>query len=227
MGTVERTIDRGKRQGLRWLGLISTEFRIARLTEGLSQEEVAKAVRISRPAYGRIERGELQTLSVALTARIAAVLGLDLFVALYPGQRRLRDEPQAKMIKRVVEYCAAPLRTRIDVPLPRIGDAPEYRAWDLVSTSASGRTAYEFESRLYDAQAQIRRYKLKRRDDPPDHFVLVLADTHRNRKMLREFGELFADLPRIPTAAFLKTLKAGQHPPTGLVLLSSASSATT
>jgi hypothetical protein len=127
------------------------------------------------------------------------------------------------MIKQVVAATAPPLRTQTDVPLPRRGDAPEYRAWDLVSSATGERTAYEFESRLYDAQAQIRRFNLKRRDDPPDRFVLVLADTHRNRNALTEFAELFADLPRLPTALFLKTLRAGQHPPTGLVLLRTAS----
>jgi transcriptional regulator with XRE-family HTH domain len=219
MGTVERAIDRGTRQGERWLRLLAGEFRTARLTSGLSQAQVAKAVRISKSAYGRIERGELKTLSFVVAARIAVVLALDLFVALYPGRRGLRDEPQARLIKLVVESIGPPLKYRTDMPLPRNGDAPEFRAWDLVATGHGERTTYGFESRLYDAQAQTRRHNLKRRDDPADHFVLVVADTHRNRRIMNEFPELFADLPRIPTADFLNTLKAGRHPPTGFLLL--------
>jgi DNA-binding XRE family transcriptional regulator len=84
VGTVERAIDRGKRQGQRWLRLLSAEFRDARLTTGLSQQAVAKSVRISRAAYGRIERGELTTLSFTLAAQLAAVMGLDLYVATTP-----------------------------------------------------------------------------------------------------------------------------------------------
>jgi transcriptional regulator with XRE-family HTH domain len=219
MATVERAVDRGTRLGQRWIRLIATEFRDARLASGLSQLAVSKAVHMSRSAYGRIERGELRTISFMAAARIAAVLGLDLYVALYPGQRGLRDEVSARMIRQVIQAMRPPLRYQTDAPLPRLGDSPEFRAWDLVTSGDGERTAFEFESRLFDAQAMIRRHNLKRRDDPPDHFVLVLADTHRNRKALNEFAQLFADLPRIPTATFLKTLKAGQHPPTGLVLL--------
>lgn len=189
------------------------------MAAGLSQQTVARAVRISRPAYGRIERAELQTLGFVVAARIAAVLGLDLFVALYPGARRLRDETSARMIKRVVEAHGSPLHCKTEVPLPRTGDSADQRAWDLLTTGHGERTAYEFESRLHDAQAMVRRHNLKRRDDPSTHFVLVLADTHRNRAAIKEYAELFVGLPRIPTAEFLRLLRAGQHPPTGYVLL--------
>ena len=200
--------------------LVADEFRAARFASGLSQRAVAEAVKISRPAYGRIERAELHTLGVVVAARIAAVLGLDLYVALYPGSRGLRDEPSAKMIKRVLDAAAPPLRCQTDAPLPRRSDTNEQRAWDLVTTGHGERTAYEFESRLHDVQAILRRHNLKRRDDPTDRFVLVLADTHRNRSELQEYADLFTDLPRIGTADFLSALKAGRHPPTGLVLFS-------
>jgi hypothetical protein len=60
---------------------------------------------------------------------------------------------------------------------------------------------------------------LKRRDDPPDHFVLLIAATRRNREVLRDHPELFSDLPRLRTANVLGALREGRHPPTGLMLL--------
>jgi hypothetical protein len=89
----------------------------------------------------------------------------------------------------------------------------------LMTFGRGERTGFEFETRLRDIQAQTRRHNLKRRDDPVDHFLLVVADTRHNRAVLREFAELFADLPRHGTASLLKALKTGQHPQTGLILL--------
>lgn len=220
MATADRHYDRGTRQGHRWLRVVAQEFRTARMTLGISQRTVANAAKISRSAYGRIERAELLTLSLMIGARIAAVLGLDLFIALYPGPRALRDQGQADMIKELAAHIGTPLRYRADVPLPSRPESRELRAWDLVTTGAGERSAFEFETRLYDAQAQTRRTNLKRRDDPPDHFVLVVADTEHNRRVLREYAELFADLPRLRTANVIKLLRAGQHPPTGLMVLS-------
>ena len=219
MATAERLFDRGTRQGDRWLRLLAQEFRAARLTLGLSQEAVARAARVSRSVYGRAERGELRTLAVVAASRLATVLGLDLFVALYPGARGLRDEVSARMVKRLVSETGPPMRHKTEVPLPRRTESREVRSWDLVTFAGGTRTAYEFESRLYDAQAQTRRRNLKLRDDPVENFVLVVADTAANRRVLEEFAELFADLPRLKTATVLDSLKSGHHPPTGLILL--------
>jgi hypothetical protein len=57
--------------------------------------------------------------------------------------------------------------------------------------------AIELEMRLRDVQAVRRRHELKRRDDPPDHFMLLIADTRHNRRALAEVADLFAELPRL------------------------------
>jgi hypothetical protein len=87
-------------------------------------------------------------------------------------------------------------------------------------TGLGKRTAVEFEARLYDIQAQIRRWLLKWRDDPVDQLLIVAADTRHNRHVLAEFTDLLVDFPRLSTADVLGQLRAGQHPPTGLILLS-------
>ena len=219
MATAQRLKDRGTLRGEHWLGLVAREFRGARLGLGLSQQRVADAVGLARSTYSLIERARLKRLSFLLGAQIAAVLGLDLFVALYAGAQALRDEGQAGKIAELVRHVGAPLRYRTEVPLPARGDRPELRRWDLVVHGGGKRTAFELETRLYDAQAQLGRHNLKRRDDPTDSFVLVVADTRHNREVLRTYADLFADLPRLRTATVLKMLRAGQHPPTGLILL--------
>jgi len=73
--------------------------------------------------------------------------------------------------------------------------------------------------RLRDAQAVERRIGLKLRDDPPDHFLLLIADTRHNCRMLAAYPGLFADLPRLRPAAVFRVLEAGSHPPTGLLFI--------
>jgi hypothetical protein len=105
------------------------------------------------------------------------------------------------------------------VPLPQRQDRSELRAWDAVIFGHDQRTAIELESRLTDIQATTRRHNLKRRDDAVDHFVLVIASTRHNRRVLREFAELFEGLPHMRTASALKALRAGRHPGTGYILV--------
>ena len=73
--------------------------------------------------------------------------------------------------------------------------------------------------RLTDVQAMRRRVDLKRRDDPTESFLLLIADTRSNRRVLAEFGGLFADLPRLPSSVVRDALAAGRHPPGGLMLV--------
>jgi hypothetical protein len=112
-----------------------------------------------------------------------------------------------------------PLSYRIEVPLPRVADRWDMRAWDVVLFGAGRRTAMELEMRLRDVQATWRRMELKRRDDPTDGFLLLVADTRGNRRVIAEFGALFVELPRLRPGAVQAKLQAGQHPPSGLLLI--------
>jgi transcriptional regulator with XRE-family HTH domain len=219
VGAAERAYDRGARQGDRALRALGEEFRIARLSLGLSQRHVAQAVRISRSVYGRIERGVLYHLPLRLAFQIAAVLGLDLSARVYPGGSPTRDAAHAQRLRLLLTNVGRPLTYRTEVPLPATTDHPERRSWDAVLYGQHQRTAVELEMRLYDVQGQMRRLHLKERDDPPDQLVVVVANTRANRRALDEFAELFAALPRQRTANVLKTLLAGKHPPRGLILL--------
>jgi transcriptional regulator with XRE-family HTH domain len=197
--------------------MLGTEFRAARLGLGLSQELVAKASRVSRPRYSRIERGKTPTLQVIEVARIATVLGLEPALRLFPGGLPLRDVGQATRLRAFLGRAARPLIVRYEVALPAT-DRREQRAWDAAIYGNNLRTVVEFELRIHDAQALGRRIALKRRDDPADHFMLVIADTKANRRVLDEIPDLFPELPRVKTSRVLADLEAGRHPGTGLVL---------
>jgi transcriptional regulator with XRE-family HTH domain len=217
MGTVQRDFDIGTRHADSSLRTLADELRTARLMSGLSQAEVARTARVSRQAYSRIERGADRHLTIVTASRVAAGLRLRLSVRAFPSGPRTRDAAHAKHLASVLSHVGPPLRHRVEVPLPRTEERPEYRAWDAVIWSNGQRTAIELETRLYDVQAQLRAINLKRRDDPPDRFLLVLADTRTNRRVVADYPELFAELPRVRKSRVVAALGFGAHPPSGVM----------
>ena len=219
MATVDRPFDRGTRRGLYSVRQLGEELREGRLIGGLSQQVVADAARVHRPRISSIEAGKVATLTIVEASRIAAVVGLELSIRAYPSGGPLRDRAHAERLGRLLAHVGAPLSYRTEVPL-RVGPGVrDQRAWDALIMGSGRVTAVEMEMRIRDGQALERRLNLKRRDDPPDGFLLVIADTRTNRRALEEHANLFADLPRLIPAEVVATLEAGKHPPTGLVLV--------
>lgn len=199
--------------------LLAEELREARLMGGLSQQAVADAARISREQISRIEGGRVPTLSIIRASRIAAVLGLDLSVRVYPNGGPLRDAAHAERLRRLLVHVRSPLTSRTEVPLRLTDGARDQRAWDALILGAGWTTAVEMEMRIRDGQALERRINLKRRDDPTDGFLLLVADTRTNRRILHEHPGLVQDLPRLRAAEVLAPLESGRCPPTGLVFI--------
>jgi transcriptional regulator with XRE-family HTH domain len=185
----------------------------------VSQEHVAAVAGLSRPRYSKIERGKAHTLQVVEVARIATVLGLDPSFRVFPSGPPIRDAASALRLRAFLVLAAPPLTSRSEVPLPAPMDRREQRAWDAVLFGDGERTAIELEMRLRDAQAVERRVALKRRDDPTENFLLLIADIRTNRRVLAEFDGLFADLPRLRPTTVRAALPAGRHPGTGIVLV--------
>lgn len=74
------------------------------------------------------------------------------------------------------------------------------------------------EMRLRDIQALERRLALKRRDDPVESFLLVIADTRGNRRVLRDLDDRIGGLTRLKPSQVIEALEGGRLPPTGFVL---------
>jgi transcriptional regulator with XRE-family HTH domain len=214
-----RAIDRGTHLAHRHAREIGEEFLERRLMLGQSQEHVAASCKLSRGRYGLIERGDVTSTTILELDRIAAVLGLYPSLRVYPDGVPVRDAAQARRLMRFLAAVREPLGYGIEVALPTHADRPERRAWDAVLIGGGMRTAIELEMRLRDVQAVRRRIDLKRRDDPTERFLLLVADTRNNRLVLAEFAALFADLPRLRPSTVRAALAAGQHPGTGMVLV--------
>ncbi|HKB27811.1 MAG TPA: helix-turn-helix transcriptional regulator [Candidatus Limnocylindrales bacterium] len=217
----ERPADRAARAADRLRRAVGDEVRQKRVEVGLSQASVARAAGFSRSTLSRIEAGERRGTSIDEVSAVAEVLGLDLVVRLYPGGDPIRDAAQVTKLARILETAAPPLVCRTEVPLPASTEHPERRAWDAVLTipgARAARAAIEVEMRLGDAQATERRLALKRRDDPVDRFLLVVADTRHNQRVLADHPALFPELERLRRSQVLGTLGRGELPPDGLVL---------
>jgi transcriptional regulator with XRE-family HTH domain len=198
---------------------VGEEFRERRLQLDQSQKQIAEACQMSRVHYGRIENGGAARLTVVDVNRIAAVLGLRPSLRLYPVGTHVRDAGQVTRLLRFLAAVAPPLSYRLEVPLPSVEGRMEQRAWDAVMFGGGSQSAIELEMRLRDIQALIRRVELKRRDDPTESFLLLVADTRTNRRVLAEYVRLFADLPRLRLSAARRALGSGEHPLTGILLV--------
>ena len=174
---------------------------------------------MSRVHYGQIENGHIPKLTILEINRVASVLGLTPSLRVYPAGAPIRDAGQATRLLRFLTSVAPPLRYRLEAPLPNVEDRFEQRAWDAVLFGGGAKTAIELEMRIRDVQALIRRIDLKRRDDPTESFLLLVADTRTNRRVLAEFAGLFVNLPRLRPSQVHAALRAGNHPPTGLLLV--------
>jgi transcriptional regulator with XRE-family HTH domain len=219
MAATDRAFDRGTRKGVRSIRALGEELRDQRLALGLSQRVVAEGAQISRARLSRIEGGKVPGLPIVEASQIAATLGLDLVVRVYPGAEPLRDAAHSERLMRLLKQARTPLSYQLEVPLPALPDRPEQRAWDAVIRGGGARTAVELEMRLRDGQALERRINLKRRDDPTEAFILLVADTRTNRRILAEGTDLFGDLPRLRPSRVHAALNAGEIPPSGILLV--------
>jgi transcriptional regulator with XRE-family HTH domain len=110
MGSKERAVDRGDRQGRRLIATTGNDLRLARMSAGLSLEDVGRAVGMSHSQLGRIERALHPSVAVIQLARIASVVGLNVSVRTYPSGSPLRDKAHLALIQRFRDRLSANLR---------------------------------------------------------------------------------------------------------------------
>jgi transcriptional regulator with XRE-family HTH domain len=217
VATSEKPIDRGTRRSKSLLSAFGEEFRRARLANGLNQATVGAAAGLSRSTVGRIERAEVDGLSIRSLCRLAAALGLELSVKAYPSGSPVRDAGHLALLDRARNALPVGSWT-YEVPLPIANDP---RAWDAIAQLAGGRLAVEAETRLDDVQALLRKLNLKQRDDPGvASVVLVVADTRWNRAVVREhLDALRASFP-LDREALLVAMRSGRPPAAnGMIVL--------
>ena len=147
---------------------------------------------------------------------MAAVVGLDLVVRLFPGPDPVRDRAHVRLLARLQAELPA-LKWLTEVPLPIPGDQ---RAIDAVIRLGSLRVGFELETRLMDAQALVRRLALKQRDAGMASIVLVVADTRSNRAALAAAGETLRSTFPLAKREVIASLRVGRAPnANGIVLV--------
>ena len=218
LGTQPRDDRRaiGRRRGLRLTQQLAAEFREARVRGGLRQEDVARALGVSRSWVSRMERERLTELSILRAATLAAVLGLELSLRVYPAGAPLRDTAQLALLERFDRCVSRMYRRTSEAPMPIRGDT---RARDrlLEGPVAIG---VEAETRPSDLQAIERAIALKQRDSGARRAILLVSATRRNRELIRAvLPQHRASFP-LGTAEVMRALRSGRDPGgNGIVLL--------
>ena len=194
---------------------MGSDIRAARLTAGLTLEEVGRAVGMSGSQVGRIERSRHDAVTAVQLGRIGAVVGLDVRIRAYPGPDPIRDAAQTALLGRFRYRLHPDLTFRLEVPLPIANDL---RAWDSVVgglRSTDDRDRFipaEAETRIHDIQAQFRRIELKARDAGIEHIIIVVSDTPTNRAAVAAAGASLADRFPVSARRALAALGRGDHP---------------
>jgi transcriptional regulator with XRE-family HTH domain len=208
----ERRADAGAEAGRRLVQLTGQELKRARTSGGLSQLSVAAAAGISRPQYGRIERGLAPQVSIQRVATIATVLGLEPSLRLYPSADPIRDGAHASLLERLHARCHRSLTWRTEVPFPTPGDR---RAWDALIRGVDSvsrdawRVGVEAETRPNDLQALDRKLALKERDGGVNWLVLLLLASRHNRVLIAEYGSILRARFPLEGRRALELLAAG------------------
>jgi len=217
MATLQRRLDRGRDQAERIFRQAGVDIRLTRRGAGVSIRTAAASVGMSESMFGRIERGRLPRVTVAQLAVASAAVGLRFNGRAYPDGDPVRDEAHIRLLQRFRDELPARTPWRYEVPLPIAGDQ---RAWDAQCVLERTTVGIEAEMRLFDVQALDRRVALKRRDGGLAIVVLLIADTHGNRRHLAEHREVLRSSFPLDSRAILAAVRLGQPPPaSGIVVL--------
>jgi len=188
---------------------IGRELHVARIRAGMTQRQVGAAVGRSASRISRIEAGKVPGVSVPELMRIAAAVGLKLYVNAYPGGRRPLDAPQLALMNAFNSRLHQSWRRELEKVVPLPGDL---RAADELISIETCSAAVEAITRFADVQAQVRSARAKQRDLGADRLILLVKGSHANRRMLREAGVIIREEFPIGTRDALRALEAGEDP---------------
>ena len=176
--------------------------------------ELARRLGVSPDTVRRAFRAETGSLTIDVAARLAAVLGLQLGVGLYPDGNPVRDSAHLALLGRLHDRLSPGLRLapglswRTEVPIPIAGD---HRSADGLIGGPGFDVLVEAETHLHDIQALERAIAAKQRDLGVARVLLLVADTRHNRRVMDQTEELRRRFP-IQTRACLVALARGRDP---------------
>ena len=183
----------------------------------MSLRAAAAAVGLDHATFARIERNEIDGVSVRNLALACAAVGLVLSARAYPASDPVRDAPQLRLLARFHARLPDAVPWQTEAPLPIPGDL---RALDGFTRLRERSIGVEAETRLTDVQAVARKVQLKKRDARLDLIILLVSDTQANREVLALHRESLRAAFPLDTRAVMAALAAGDPPPAdGIVVL--------
>ena len=197
----------------RRVGRVVREVRIRR---GWRQRELATAASVSQSLISRIELGRLDHVSLDRLRAVGAALDIAISIDAWwrAGElERLVDRGHASLVEYVVgQLHDLGWQTRVEVTFNHFG---ERGSADIVAWHAPTRTLLliEVKTQVGDVQATVSTFERKVRILPEVlareegwHAIavgrlLVIADTHANRSVVREHQRIFDSVWPARTAA--------------------------
>jgi hypothetical protein len=217
MATRERPRDRALELADRAVAEVGRQVRIGRREAGVSIRAAAAAVALDPSTYGRIERGELENVTVRQLALACASVGRDLSVRSYPRGDPARDAGHRRLLERFRVRLPPGALWATEVPLPIPGDLRGLDGWTRLAGLSIG---VEAETRLSDIQALERKVLLKARDADLDLVILLVAETRANRAILAIHREALRTSFPLDTREVMAAVTEGMPPrANGIVVL--------
>jgi Helix-turn-helix. len=209
-----RPTDIGQARSQQLAALFGRELRVARMTSGLTQEQVSRLAGVSQTQVSRAERGILH-VPLETRCRLVAACGHELGWRLYPvATVRLRDSGQLALAQAIVSAAHPNWKARLEVPVAP-GDA---RAADLILFGPAEILHIEVERALVDFQAQLRSAQVKRqaiaerqeRQERPVRLVLAVPDSRTSRARLAPFEDLISRTLAADSRAAWSAIRSGE-----------------
>jgi transcriptional regulator with XRE-family HTH domain len=185
------------------------ELRVARITAGMTQHQVAEATRRSISSVSRVERGKGRAVSLPDLVRHGAAVALKVYIKTYPGGRRPLDAAQLALIGDFNARLHSSWTCKLEAVVPIDGDL---RAADELIGIEGCSCSVEAITRLADLQKQTRSGRAKQRDLKADRLILLVRGSHANRRVLGEAGPIVDEMFPIGTRAALRALSEGRDP---------------
>ena len=212
----------GRRRSAFLAERIGTGLRESRQAMGLRQADAAAKAGVSQPFWSRLERGGAGSASLETVAACAASVDAQLaaFLQAVPGSTLPRDVEHLRRQQLVIALAAAG-GWRANAERSIDPGARRSRSIDVELIRAVQReiAVIEIEDLLADGGDAMRHLADKvaavRREAAPGWIVsglLVLRATHRNRRTVRDFADVFGARFRGSSSGWLAALRHPDRP---------------
>jgi len=226
IGPSRTAINEGDRQLRRTATRFGDELRELRLRSGISQAQTARAVGVARSVICRLEQGD-PNASNRIRARVAAALGADFRIAIYPqGSPVIYDRAHARLVEAILRRTHPSWHAIVEAPIP----GPGRRSSDLRLARGDDIVLIEVETRIRAFETILRELADKRSgveaamQPARVHVVLAIPPTRHHRALVGAHPRIVASAFPAPAADLAGALGSsfGPWPGDGILWLATA-----